>query len=80
MGSQEPEEFAALGHEDGDCDGHEHPTLDEDAGVRLSVRARSGVRSRTRSGRRHLLSAARVARKQLSGVHQEGLQMQLFKK
>jgi hypothetical protein len=47
MGSQEPEEFAALGHEDGDCDGHEHPTLDEDARVRLPVRARSGVRSRT---------------------------------
>ena len=37
VGPEEPEQLAALGHKDGDGDGHQHPALDEDAWVRLPV-------------------------------------------
>ena len=71
---EEPEQLAALGHEDGDGDGHQHPALDEDARVRLPVGALGSVRSGIRTRRRHLLGAARVAREQLRRVHQERLE------
>ena len=52
MSPEEPEQLAALGHEDGDGDGHQHPALDEDARVRLPVGALGSVRSGIRT--RHL--------------------------